>query len=368
MLFTKHNQDWETFYSVVKGKRLVLFGAGHNARAFIVNNNDIHSVEYICDNDTAKIGGNVLGIPVVSPMRLKDESADNLVILITPHIYQGILETDLFSTKTHYVFLLDCLTKNKSTYFTEHQDELLLTIDLLADDLSKNILLKIVEKRTLGIDDYSDIYTPNQYYLPEMYENSIIKDEIIIDAGAEVGGTIKAFINRFGNAIKRIYAFEPAPVFMEQLRKTASRFSDYSIITHQCGLSSTNGTSSFVLYNNWLGGSHLNERRQVMNEYFLKACEPNAITVTINRLDDIIPNDEKITFIKMDIEGAEYNALEGARSIIQKHKPRLAICLYHSDFDYIQIPQLIREMVPEYKLYIRHHLPSWAETVLYAFI
>ena len=68
----------------------------------------------------------------------------------------------------------------------------------------------------------------------------------------------------------------------------------------------------------------------------------------------------------MDIEGSEQDALLGAAGIIRRDRPRLAICIYHKPEDLYEIPFLIKELVPEYRLYIRHHSDTYAETVLYA--
>ena len=70
----------------------------------------------------------------------------------------------------------------------------------------------------------------------------------------------------------------------------------------------------------------------------------------------------------MDIEGAEQNALEGAKDIILRNKPKLAICLYHKPEDLWEIPLYIHSLVPEYKIYIRHHSHTNEETVMYAHI
>ena len=75
---------------------------------------------------------------------------------------------------------------------------------------------------------------------------------------------------------------------------------------------------------------------------------------------------EPYTFLKADIESFEYRMLQGARRGIIEYKPKLAICIYHSSIDLYSIPMLIKELVPDYKLAIRHHANDLTGTVLYA--
>lgn len=82
-------------------------------------------------------------------------------------------------------------------------------------------------------------------------------------------------------------------------------------------------------------------------------------------LDDLL-GDREVTFIKMDIEGAEAEALRGAQKIITEQKPKLAISVYHNPEDILTIPQLILEYNPDYKFYLRHYSFSNYDTVLYA--
>ena len=72
------------------------------------------------------------------------------------------------------------------------------------------------------------------------------------------------------------------------------------------------------------------------------------------------------TFIKLDVEGFEAKALAGARNIISAFKPKLAICAYHKPEDLIVLPQTIKELHPDYKLYLRKHSYTYDDLVLYA--
>jgi len=72
------------------------------------------------------------------------------------------------------------------------------------------------------------------------------------------------------------------------------------------------------------------------------------------------------TYIKMDIEGAELDALNGARGIIQQHSPVLAICTYHLQNHLWKIPLLIQSINPNYRFFLRPHLLEGWDLVCYA--
>jgi FkbM family methyltransferase len=83
-------------------------------------------------------------------------------------------------------------------------------------------------------------------------------------------------------------------------------------------------------------------------------------------IDDVLQGFNP-TFIKMDIEGAELEALKGAKNTITEYHPQLAICVYHSLSDIWEIPLLIKSFYPGYRLYLRSYNYMGLETVLYAF-
>ena len=131
-------------------------------------------------------------------------------------------------------------------------------------------------------------------------------------------------------------------------------FSDYrDTIVNQCALSNTDGEMAFDMRGTQSSRILTSENGESKHNFVKTA-----------KLDSCI--NEPVSFIKMDIEGEEYNALTGARGLITKHRPKLAISVYHNDDDLTKIPLLIHEMVPEYRFYLRHHTPFHVDTVLYA--
>ena len=87
--------------------------------------------------------------------------------------------------------------------------------------------------------------------------------------------------------------------------------------------------------------------------------------IDVTSIDNVL-NGNAATFIKLDIEGCELEALKGAKNTIIKYHPKLAICVYHKPEDIFEIPKYILSLVPNYKLYIRHYSNVELETVLYA--
>ncbi|MDR1741759.1 MAG: FkbM family methyltransferase [Synergistaceae bacterium] len=81
---------------------------------------------------------------------------------------------------------------------------------------------------------------------------------------------------------------------------------------------------------------------------------------------DNLLGDEPVSFIKVDIEGAELKALHGAARTIVSKRPKLAVCAYHRAEDLITIPQYIRTLLPDARFYFRSHMFAANEPVLYA--
>lgn len=193
-----------------------------------------------------------------------------------------------------------------------------------------------------------------QYFdLPELKTNKT-EDEVFVDLGAFDGQTSNMFI-KWAEKYKKIFVLEPEPQNMEKCKRTLGPIgAEYEILPF--GAWDKREELSFVSGLN--GASHIGDASQ--------ETEEKQITIQVDKIDDLIH--EKVTFVKMDIEGAEINALKGAEKIIKTYKPKLAICVYHKKEDIWEIPRLILNYVPEYKLYLRHYSLTKDETVLYCIL
>lgn len=194
----------------------------------------------------------------------------------------------------------------------------------------------------------ADFWCERQYFdLPQL-EDNMSKREVFVDGGCYDADNSKRFMEFAKNSDAYIYAFEPDEenvIHCEERLKQVCK-GQYKLI--QKGLWSKETVLRFSSGENV--ASHLSQ--------------DGNIKVPVVDIDSTIK--EKVTFIKMDIEGSECEALKGAEKTIKTYMPRLAISVYHRLEDIWEIPQLILELNPNYKLYFRHYSIAGDETVVYA--
>lgn len=182
--------------------------------------------------------------------------------------------------------------------------------------------------------------------LPELMMND--EQEYFVDGGTLDGKTIEYFVQWKKRKYNKIWGFEPD-------KKNAINTQNYLTKKHLQNVE----ILPFALW----------DKKETLSFAasqgpFSKITDEGEEKIEAISLDDVI--DERVTFIKMDIEGAELNALKGASNIIKKYKPKLAICIYHKSEDIWEIPKYILQLNNKYKLYIRHYSLEDSETVLYA--
>lgn len=186
-----------------------------------------------------------------------------------------------------------------------------------------------------------------QYFdLPALYH---VEEEVFVDAGFYDGISAANFILWAKNKYNKIIGFEPDYINYRKYKENAEINSKLQLF-NACIWSEES----------LLGFNQTGQSSSTINN--TKGCNVN---VQAHALDNII-TEYPISFIKMDIEGAEKAALLGAKKTIQTYKPKLAICVYHKKEDILEIPNMILSMNPEYRLFLRHYSLRDAETVLYA--
>ncbi|GHS93364.1 hypothetical protein FACS1894139_02900 [Planctomycetales bacterium] len=185
-----------------------------------------------------------------------------------------------------------------------------------------------------------------QYFdLPEVKSET---EGVFIDGGGFNGLSTLDFANFTKGKYRKIYCFEPIP----QQYKTACNFieqwglHDVTIINK--GLWSDETILSFS-----------------DNGDSSSANVDGTLKIPVTTIDSTVGR-EQVTFIKLDVGGAELEALKGAANTIRRDKPKLAICIYHKPNDVLTLPAYILSLVPEYRLFIRHYGYKNTETVLYA--
>jgi FkbM family methyltransferase len=177
--------------------------------------------------------------------------------------------------------------------------------------------------------------------------------EQFVDAGAFTGDSAKDFLRTTGSKFDKIYLFELDKQSFDLLNIEVGCF----------GLTPEE-ISRVLVFNKGLY-SKRSKIRYTCNTTDSRISEKGDQEGDVIDLDSEL-NGERVSYIKMDIEGTEMEALKGAQETIRKYKPKLAICLYHKPEDLHEVPLYLKKLVPEYKQYMRHYSPLEYETVLYA--
>jgi len=219
----------------------------------------------------------------------------------------------------------------------------------LQDDLSRKTYIEYINAKLLyDSSDLRKLKSEKQYFPVDLRQFEPSVSDIFVDAGAFTGDTLEDVVTMTaGIGCKRYYAFEPDKHNAEQLRLSVQDQNLNFVDIIAKGLWDRPASLRFSCND----GS-----RSTINT-------GGRGKIEVDTIDSFrIP----ATFIKMDIEGAEYEALLGASETIHRHHPNLAIALYHKPEDLLQIPIYIKSLCPDYRLFLRIHNYFSEELVLYA--
>lgn len=294
------------------------------------------------------------GFRVMGLSEVEERESDFAVVLAFAAGYEELVDRIKMIGKKHKLYVPDVPVIGSGLFTYEYcvrnADKLQEVYELLADNYSRKVFASIINFKISGDISHLENITATK---TEIYRD-IIKpnlNEHYVDLGAYNGDTILEMLEITRNRYVRIYAMEPDRKNFKKLCKNIE------------------GKNHIYAYNNaaWCIDTQLPFSAKSGRQSSIAASRGTKYIE--GRSVDSILNGNEATLIKMDVEGAEREALWGACQTIARYNPRLMVALYHRNEDLFELPLLVHKLNSKYKLYIRHQLyiPAW-ETNLYAVI
>ena len=347
--------------------RVVLFGAGNLGQKALreLRGIDIEPLAF-SDNNKDRWGSTIDGCPVLSPDDVASRYGADALFIVTiwnaAHWYVETLE-QLSSLGCKHVCsyspiywrfserFLPFLLNDLPHKVYEDAERVLEAEQLWADQTSlETYRSHILWYATGDASRMPSRPVENSYFPADIF--AISPSESIVDCGAFDGDTVKQVIDRMGDQFAAVHAIEADPLSLEKLDKYLGGLTlalREKIHVHACAVCRERMTLRF----------------EVTGSVDSKICEEGGVEVKGIPIDELFA-DTVITMIKMDIEGAEYDALVGGRNTILRDQPILAICVYHTQNDIWRIPLLMHEMLPNHRCYLRGYEGDGFQTVFYA--
>jgi len=341
---------------------VVLYGLGFFG-GVIVKNFAKHGINVECFCDSYKTGtDSETGLSIISPAILLDKFSDANVVVsaaapkthkaIYEHIIKlGFNKNRVFPFEAAFKFFIKSRVEVINLTFDEmklHIDGYRKIYNFLKDDASKAIILKTIESYLFN--ETFEYNSPDDSYFINEIEFS--ENEVFVDAGLYYGDTVINFIKRVNGKYRKIYGFDIDERNLEKAVKNLEEYNNIEIISK--GLWSE--TCELKAELGLLAGSNVKEG----------ATAP----VPLTSLDELFADKsvgEYPTFIKMDIEGSEKQALLGSKKVIEAALPKIAVCTYHKPEDIYELTNILYGFNPDYRFMLKHYSPYTWDTVLYAY-
>ncbi|MBQ8665545.1 MAG: FkbM family methyltransferase [Lachnospiraceae bacterium] len=346
---------------------IIIWGAGIGGAttADILQDNDLYE-RIICfvDNDPNKQGMLYKGKLVRALNDL--ESTDKQSIFIVSSTAFNIIVKQLVVAgvdKNNVVYFqparLSVDDEDDREYIRNHIDDYGLAYDALCDDLSKRIFENLLNYKISRDVTYLENMIPDiddegvQYFDKQLISAGLLQDGFI-DGGAYDGDTVISLYKHFPYYKGKVFCYEAEKDNYEKLQQRVSKMELENVVCINRAMWESDGELSI-------------ETSEVGGDAGSKVSSTGKSTIKCCALDSMTDKHQKIDFIKMDIEGAEKEALRGGRKLIEKYHPTLAICVYHKIEDLYEVWKIIETYTPGvYNFYLRQYRFGDSETVLYA--
>lgn len=353
--------------NLLDNKKIILYGGGEGFMTFSVFVLRRYGLKAHAVLDRKfKSGDTYFGVPAFSPLEYTPtkEEKENAVVVITitkREFYEEIfnclrslgfknvlLARDIY--EYHLPLVPTELEKKGFNYYLDNKKRIMGCLGLLSDDLSREVFTRFIQTHMLKKPIHIPSHTSKEQYFPRGINLSKGYSRFI-NCGAYDGDTVMRLNALFGK-VEAIACFEPDLENFELLMRylcTKHNEIAQSVIAFPCGVFSHETQLHFA------GGNKSNSMFSPKGDSLIQCVA----------LDHVIPS-FKPTFIDMDVEGVELEALKGTEMLIKENKPDLGICVYHAPNHIWDIPLYIESLHLDYKFYLRNYMSFTSETVLYA--
>lgn len=345
-------------------KTIVMYGMGNGADKIlsVCERYGIEVKEFFASDGFVR-GHQFHGKRVKSYSEVKAEyGADNIIVLLSfatnlpdvlENIYRIAEECELYAPDVP-VF---GNTLFESEFFCENYEKIKRVGSMLADEESRRIYREMIAYKLSG--DISHLRAcesdKSKTYREILHAESI---ESYADLGAYNGDTVRELLP-YAPSLKRVYAFEPDA---RNYRKLCEYYTSLDSPAFELNAYNLGAWSGYdILYFDKSGNRNAgmlqnsSDFSDAINSRGKKICE-----VRVDSLDRVLEG-KSVDYIKYDVEGSEREAILGSAETIKKYKPRLLVSLYHRSEDLFDLPLLVADICPSYKLYLRRmqYIPAW---------
>jgi FkbM family methyltransferase len=352
------------------GRQIVLMGAGGLGRRTLAGLRR-HGIEPLAFADNGKQGTTLDDIPVLSPEAAARKFGGLAAFVVTiwganrPHRFAHSREQlralgcDVVCSFPPLFWkyadpLLPFYLQDLPSKLLDDRAEVRRAFELWEDEASRAEYVAQVRFRLNA--DFDGLPHPvehPQYFPDDLYAWS--DDEWIVDGGAYDGDSVRMVSSRYGGRFGHILALEPDPANFSRLQATVAALPPpvrAKVDCRQVALGSVRSTL------------HLDATGTAASMTSV-AASAGTIAVRAETLDCLVEGAIP-TFVKLDIEGFEVDALEGGQQTIERHGPVLAVCVYHRQDHLWRIPLLLREWRDDYTFFLRPHNEEGWDLVCYA--
>nr|WP_302136129.1 FkbM family methyltransferase [uncultured Schaedlerella sp.] len=352
----KNTSDEEIVQELKKSKKpILIYGCANHAELVLdyLLENNLEIDAFIVDSQYYKNNFYIRGIEVKDIAEYSNNlDKYNLVIGFCDPVKTQFLIYNSVILKSQFYLLWEphCMYEWDEGYLKKNWNKIENVYQNLSDSISKNILDELINAKLTGWGKRLLYLADNRQYFNELTFCQNSENEVYVDCGAYIGDTIMKYASFTNGKYRKIYAFEPNKQNMLELNENVASLSNIEIIN-----SGTWSERSILQFEEKGSAS------QIVNQ-------GGKIMIPVITIDEVV-NDDKVSFIKMDVEGSELESLKGAQCTISRNMPKLAICCYHKRDDILELYHYIKSFDNEKiksKFYLRHHSNSVYETVLYA--